>query len=175
MHAAASEIATNTAGTAAGRPLSRSPRRFLLDRRFREGKRVQDLVDVYTAALGGPAAVDAVKATKVLSAAMARALYEATAGARLRGDDVSYEDIVRVGNQADRTERALGLAAGASAGSPSSPGPFAALLDEMGARRGEVSECVGGQVLAQGAAPSVADAHSAADVSAPTTDGGEHG
>jgi hypothetical protein len=131
-------IASEVAGTTASRPLSRQPKRFLLDRRFREGKRVQELVDVYTAALGGRAAVDAVKATKVLSAAMARALYEATAGARLRGDDVSYEDIVRLANQADRAERALGLpaAAAASAGSSGSPSPFGALLAEMSARGG---------------------------------------
>ena len=147
-----------------------------MDRRTLAWRRRCELVQAYARSLGSP--TDDVILARIEAAAELRTTAELSRAQYLAGGDVSLEDLVRIENLAARAERALGLgAAAASAGSPSAPSPFAALLDQMATRKApEASETGSDNARAaqpepDGAAPR--DADPASCVSAPVHPGGK--
>lgn len=103
------ETATVTAGNGAGAPSK--PGAFaagLFDRRTRQWRRLCELIDLYTLALGGSEAVDPVLEVKVESAAEMRVIAELARARHLSSaGDVTLDDVVRVERQAERAERAI--------------------------------------------------------------------
>ena len=92
-------------------PFGRGLGTVMLDRRTKEWRRRRELIDMFTTALGGRAAISAVLAAKVEVAAELAVAAELCRAAYMAGGDVTTDDLVRVSNQAQRAERALGIGA----------------------------------------------------------------
>jgi hypothetical protein len=88
-----------------GRPLAAD----LLDRRTKEWRRRCELIDQFTAALGGPQAVTGILAMKIEQAAELAVVAELARAAFIRGEAMPADDVVRTANQAARAEKALGI------------------------------------------------------------------
>jgi len=97
---------------ASGAPKRRRSRAIVLtrvDRRTALGKRIAELTALYLAALGGDAALSAMKRMKVGEAAQLKALAELARGDFMRDGKGSLDDIVRIERKANAAERALGI------------------------------------------------------------------
>ncbi len=81
-----------------------------VDRRSREWRRRCELVETYSAALGGPSEIDAMMADKIATAADLAVVAE-LARARVMAcePDARIDDVVRAENAAGRAFRALGI------------------------------------------------------------------
>jgi hypothetical protein len=105
--------APNNAPHAAGdRPKRRRSRAIVLtrvDKRTALWRRIAELSALYTAALGGEAALSPLKRMKVGDAAQLKALAEMARGDYLRDGKGSLDDIVRIERKASTAERALGI------------------------------------------------------------------
>ncbi|PZV39745.1 hypothetical protein [Mesorhizobium kowhaii] len=82
----------------------------MIDRRTREWRRRGELIAVFTAALGG-SAVSPMLAAKIEAAAELAVVAEMTRAAFMAGTGATADDVVRTANQAQRAEKALGIAA----------------------------------------------------------------
>ncbi|MER9763113.1 hypothetical protein [Mesorhizobium sp. M0138] len=86
----------------------------MLDRRTREWRRRQELVDMFTQALGGADTLTLVTLSKVQTAAELSVAAELTRVRFMAGENISPDDVVRTANQAARAEKALGIGTKAS-------------------------------------------------------------
>jgi len=102
----------------------------VVDKRKRLGRRVEELRSIYLAALGGPALISPMKATKVDAAAQLVAIAEAARGAFLNDCQGSLDDIVRIERKADAAVRSLGIV-------DAKPAPGPTLAEHLARRAAE--------------------------------------
>ncbi|CAN7396739.1 hypothetical protein LJR235_002374 [Pararhizobium sp. LjRoot235] len=110
----------------------------LIDRRTRAWKRRCELVDTFTAALGGAGALDAVLSSRIEDAAEMRTIAELSRARFLAGENVPLEEITRLENSARRAEHLLSLpkrVVGHDTG-PDTDGPGSRILALLRRERG---------------------------------------
>ncbi|GLQ78081.1 hypothetical protein GCM10007881_15970 [Mesorhizobium huakuii] len=82
----------------------------MLDRRTKEWRRRAELIALFTTAIGRDN-VSAILAGQIEAAAELAVVAEMTRAAFMAGSGATADDVVRTANQAQRAEKALGIAA----------------------------------------------------------------